>query len=190
MSYAEYEKEQKRTFLAEVDEGFVSMEQIDHLQYLVSGNPSVRRVLEIGFNAGNSAAAMLSARPDVDIVSFDIGSHEYVSQAKRLIDTMFPGRHKLIIGDSTYTVPRFHVPETEMFDIAFIDGGHHGEVPYLDIKNSCKLVRKGGMIVVDDMAYADVRLGLLKSADEGLIKPVGSGNENDADRDWAYCIRQ
>ena len=187
MSYAEYVEEQKRTFQAEIDEGYVTTEQIDHLQCLVSSNPSVKRILEIGFNGGNSAAAMLSARSDVELVSFDIGSHQYVAKAKRLIDAMFPGRHTLVMGDSTYTVPRFSCPETNMFDIAFVDGGHWGEVPYLDIKNCCKLVRQGGMIVVDDMSYPDVHAGFVRSVDEGLIKPAET--EHKADRDWVYCIR-
>lgn len=187
MSYAQYAEEQKHTFLAEINEGFVTAGQIEHLQYLVSVNPGVKRILEIGFNGGNSAAAMLSARPDVELVSFDIGSHNYVAKAKRLVDTMFPGRHKLVMGDSTQTLPRFNCPETDMFDIAFIDGGHWGEVPYLDIRNCCKMVRVGGMIVVDDMSYPDVRAGFVRSVDEGLIELVGT--EHDADRDWVYCVR-
>jgi hypothetical protein len=56
-------------------EGESSAAQHLFMQSLVGSHPEVRRVLEIGFHAGLSARAFLSARADVQMVSFDIGRH-------------------------------------------------------------------------------------------------------------------
>ena len=63
--------------------------------------------MEIGFGAGHSANAILKANPSLTLVSFDIGSNSYVSRAKNFIEQTDPGRHKLILGDSTKTVPQY-----------------------------------------------------------------------------------
>ena len=41
-----------------------------------------KRVIEIGFNAGHSAEVFLENNPELELVSFDLGSNKYVSIAK------------------------------------------------------------------------------------------------------------
>ena len=74
--------------------------------------------MEIGFNAGHSSELFLKYT-SAHVTSFDLGEHPYVSHAKEYIDA-YPGRHSLIIGDSTVTVPKC----IGKYDIIFIDGGH------------------------------------------------------------------
>ena len=45
--------------------------------------PEVINILEIGFNAGHSAATFLSASSKVKVTSFDIGIHDYLKIGKK-----------------------------------------------------------------------------------------------------------
>jgi predicted O-methyltransferase YrrM len=132
-------------------EGSSSPEQQDYLRRLVRQS-SARLVGEIGFNAGYSSLAFLSAGADVQVVSFDIGCHEVVGPAKEFVDAQYPGRHELIIGDSAQSVPEYRIqqPETS-FDIVFIDGGHEYEQARDDISNMKALSHPGTSVVIDDL---------------------------------------
>jgi predicted O-methyltransferase YrrM len=132
-------------------EGSSSPEQQDYLRRLVRRS-SARLVGEIGFNAGFSSLAFLSASADVQVVSFDIGCHDVVSPAKEFVDAQYPGRHELVIGDSALTVPRYREqhPAT-YFDIVFIDGGHEYEQARDDLSNMRALSHPGTSVVIDDL---------------------------------------
>ena len=83
------------------------------------------------------------------VTSFDLGEHPYVTHAKEYIDAYYPGRHSLILGDSTVTVPKC----IGKYDVIFIDGGHDYEVASADLQNAKKLARKN-TIVMDDTMYS------------------------------------
>jgi predicted O-methyltransferase YrrM len=132
-------------------EGSSSPEQQDYLRCLVRRS-GARLVGEIGFNAGFSSLAFLSASPDVGVVSFDIGHHEIVSHAKEFLDEHYPGRHELIIGDSELSVPRYGIEHPSVsFDIVFIDGGHDYRTVRADIANLKVLSHPGTGVVIDDL---------------------------------------
>jgi predicted O-methyltransferase YrrM len=135
-------------------EGFIRQDKADYLHKLVVSNPEIRIVLEIGFNAGHSSYVFLATRPDVQVVSFDLGEHGYVSAAKDFIDKKFPGRHELVLGDSTSILPRFRQSRPEAaFDLAFIDGGHDYAVACADLRNCQPLVVHDGLVVMDDLLW-------------------------------------
>jgi predicted O-methyltransferase YrrM len=104
--------------------------------------------MEIGFNAGHSSEALLKYDKNVHVVSFDIGTHSYVNQGKAYIDERYSGRHELIIGDSTLTVPTY---QGEPFDVIFIDGGHKYPIVQSDIFNSKRLSHPQTLLIVDDV---------------------------------------
>lgn len=132
--------------------------QMNRIQEIIRiHNPS--SIMEIGFNAGHSALLFLCCTsPSVHVVSFDLGYYGYVFAAKRFIDEYFPGRHTLITGDSTQTIPNYEehimyrdpVPPSE-FDLLFIDGGHDGDVPLNDCINSMRLASSKNVVMVDDI---------------------------------------
>lgn len=111
------------------------------------------KVMEIGFNAGHSAETILKNNPTLSLVSFDIGQHDYVSVAKTYIDSMYPSRHTLILGDSTKTLPEYISQNSKKFDVIFIDGGHDYAIADADLKNSMKLAHKDTVIIIDDTFY-------------------------------------
>ena len=122
--------------------------QIAFLKRMVS-SPSIKRVMEIGFNGGHSAELFLSSNPNVELVSFDIGHHDYLKHGKEFIDNKFPNRHTLIIGNSLQSVPEYSNTE-KPFDVIFIDGGHDYPIAYGDILNCKNLAHTDTIVIMDD----------------------------------------
>lgn len=125
-----------------------------HALYDLSKAP-VKTVMEIGFNAGHSSDTFLQ-HPDVQVTSFDLGSHPYVTVAKAWMDHHYPGRHRLVLGDSTITLPSIiesNPPTT--FDLIFIDGGHDEATVRSDLEQSLRLCHANTILVIDDVVYTD-----------------------------------
>lgn len=146
--------------------------QVERLRELVASvaAPGPKAIMEIGFNAGHSALLFLAITPpETKVVSFDLGEYAYVFAAKRYIDSVFPGRHTLVTGDSTFTIPnyeeqvahRMNNPNSappHRFDLIFIDGGHQDDIPLKDIMNSQRLARSPDTIVaIDDICRVPTR---------------------------------
>ena len=142
---------------------FQIVHQVTRLSELIR-NCAPKSIMEIGFNAGHSALLFLAITPpETKVVSFDLGEYAYVFAAKRYIDSVFPGRHTLVTGDSTITIPKYEEqvahrmknPETApplRFDFIFIDGGHQNDIPMKDILNSQRLAAGAHTLVaIDDI---------------------------------------
>ena len=72
----------------------------------LTNKPNIN-VMEIGFNAGHSAEVFLQNNKDLTLTSFDLGEYSYVKPAKEYIDSTYPNRHNLFIGDSRITIPTY-----------------------------------------------------------------------------------
>jgi predicted O-methyltransferase YrrM len=139
-------------------EGY-SQEVKQQVQDLINltNKPNIN-VMEIGFNAGHSAEVFLNNNKNLNLISFDLGEHNYVKTAKEYIDINYPNRHKLILGDSRITVPKYFNDNKEVkFDIIFIDGGHSYEIAKADVENCINLANKDSIIIVDDIYTPDWR---------------------------------
>ena len=117
----------------------------------------MKNVLEIGFNAGHSADTFLSSNLTINLVSFDLGEHDYVKLGKEYIDEKYPGRHELILGDSKVTIPEYisNNKLNKQFDLIFIDGGHKFEQAKRDILNCKKLAHSETIVIMDDTMNRD-----------------------------------
>lgn len=132
-------------------EGSADAAELEFLADLAM-RPGVKLIGEIGFNAGLSSYAFLESNPKAQVYSFDLGEYDYIKPAKAYIDVAFPGRHKLIIGDSLKTVPEFHRTNPELrFDLIFVDGGHDYEMAKADLLNMKMLATKDTLLVTDDL---------------------------------------
>jgi len=152
--------------------------EVDFLKKIVKSR-GVVNVMEIGFNAGHSAEIFLSSNTKCKLWSFDIGRWSYVNLGKEFIDENFPNRHRLILGNSLITIPKF---PTQKFDLIFIDGGHAYNVSKSDIENCKRLSHKETIIVMDDTMNnpewekswnKGVNKAWRESIDEGLIVQNG-----------------
>jgi predicted O-methyltransferase YrrM len=127
--------------------------QVDDLKKLVS-DPLIKKVLEIGFNAGHSAEIFLKTNPNIQLTSFDLNCQACVTFGKQFIDMTYPGRHTLISGDSTFKIPEFvRSHPNEKFDLIFIDGGYDYETAALDLYNCKKIANKSTIVAMDGVSY-------------------------------------
>jgi len=111
-------------------------------------------IMEIGFNAGHSAEIFLQNNKNLTLTSFDLGGHTYVSTAKEYIDSTYPNRHTLILGDSRETIPYYLKNNKDVkFDFIFIDGGHEYEIAKTDMENCFHLAHKDTIVALDDTMF-------------------------------------
>lgn len=127
-----------------------------------SGMQATKRICEIGFNAGHSTLLMLLGRDKskIDYTVFDIGEHGYTKPAAFYMETKFPHvNFEFIYGDSTVTMPQWineHKDLCGEFDVVHIDGGHSEHCISNDFSNSAKLVKKGGLVIIDDTNFPHI----------------------------------
>lgn len=132
-------------------EGYMRPGQAKWMQALLLEETSITRIAEIGFNEGHSSFTFLHTRPDISVLSFDLGDHSYVPKAAAFIKNEFPGRHSLILGDSQQTVPDYSLRNPgDRFDLLFIDGGHQFKNAREDIQNMRGLAARNHVVIVDD----------------------------------------
>jgi predicted O-methyltransferase YrrM len=131
--------------------GGSSAEEIQSLMD-IARESDARLIGEIGLNAGLSSHAFLNASPDTKVISFDHGDYTYCYEAKSIIDREYPGRHSLVIGDSTKTIPEFADKNYPMqFDLVFIDGGHAYRIAHADLMNMRRLSGPETIVIMDDL---------------------------------------
>lgn len=177
---------------ADQPEGSSVPEQVHYYFELLHKNPSIKNIIEIGFNLGISAAAFLAARPDTHVVSIDIGAHNYVLPAKRNIDKHFPGRHSLVVGDSTAALPFLQTFfGARPVDLFMIDGYHVEPVPRIDLSNALAWCGPETYIIVDDVCATYGEEGVNQAVRDNISAGTVSFIEHKsaADRGWVLLKR-
>lgn len=173
--------EKHSTLVLQATEGGTGHDEITFFLNLLQREPSIHTILEIGFNTGLSATAFLSARPDITVISVDIGSHDYVLTAKAWIDKEFPNRHMLLIGDSTTVLPNLMTQfPAYRPDLIFVDGGHDDPFPRIDIDNAIKLARPDTFIIVDDVVpwMKDILSAIQRCVDTHRLHCIEQGRSD------------
>ena len=106
-----------------------------------------RNILEIGFNSGLSAALFLTAHQSTHVTSIDIGSHPYVALCGKLLRQRFPGRFRLIVGDSAKALPT--LPSHVFAGLIHVDGSHDVEDARADLRHAHARLLGGGALLMD-----------------------------------------
>ncbi|HUD10915.1 MAG TPA: class I SAM-dependent methyltransferase [Candidatus Saccharimonadia bacterium] len=181
-----------------ITEGSASASEMRFLTEYIAERPKLLNICEIGFNAGLSASAFLSARENIRVVSFDIFDHDYAADAQKLVEATYPGRHTMVKGDSKVTVPVYQGGQMP-FDFVFVDGGHDLATAKADLINAARLSSVSTSVMIDDLtpwepwgigptaAWQElVRLGMIRQDglwSNGEVITTISGTRGD--RVWA-----
>jgi len=120
------------------------------------GKQAFENICEIGFNAGHSTMLLLLGRNNapLNFTIFDIGHHPYTKPSVEYIKSKFSYvNFEYIEGDSTITMPEWINNHKELmykYDVVHVDGGHSEHCISNDMKNADLLVKKNGIVIVDD----------------------------------------
>lgn len=120
------------------------------------GKQAVENICEIGFNAGHSTMLMLLGRSNtpLNFTIFDIGHHSYTKPSFDYIKSKFSHvNFEYVEGDSTIIMPEWINNNPELiykYDVVHVDGGHSEHCISNDMKNTDLLVKKNGIVIIDD----------------------------------------
>jgi hypothetical protein len=139
------------------------------------GQQAKTRICEIGFNAGHSAYLMLLGKGGgtLDFTVFDICEHSYTKPCLDYMKETFKDvKFDLIDGDSTKTMPAWisaHPESLESYDVVHVDGGHSEHCIASDLECAKKLVKRGGILIIDDtnMQVINQKVDALLKSNEG-----------------------
>ncbi|MFI4896963.1 MAG: class I SAM-dependent methyltransferase [Phycisphaerales bacterium JB059] len=138
-----------------------------------------QRTIETGFGLGLSALFMIegaieaahrAGRPaHARHTAIDPGQRDEFDSAGLLnIESAgASGRLELIEEDSLLALPRL-IDAGRRFDLAFIDGQHNFDATLIDAVYLLRLLRPGGLLVIDDQWLAPVR-----SATDFVVRNLG-----------------
>jgi len=135
-----------------------------------------KKVAEIGVNAGHSATLLhLSADPTATIVLFDLNEYKYTAPALEYLRTHFPQHAQVIFGDSRTTLVEWltaHPEEKGTFDLVHVDGGHELSCFTSDATHALRLVRVGGILIIDDTQIDYIWDWVKQGVKNGVIEIV------------------
>lgn len=113
-----------------------------------------KKIAEIGFNAGHSAAAMMAlSHEDTEFTFFDIGEHAYTRPCFAYLAQTLNRASSVVIGDSRIAIPDYiqkHPDCINSYDVVHVDGGHAESCFFSDMACALILAKKGGIIIIDD----------------------------------------
>ena len=112
------------------------------------------KICEIGFNAGHSAALFMLNAPRAEFMFFDIGEHKYTKPCYEFLLSKLPGiKSEILYGDSRVNLPVWmhsFPHQIGTYDVVHVDGGHSESCATSDLSSAIMLVKKGGIVIMDD----------------------------------------
>lgn len=173
-----------------INEGYSSEAQRLAFRDELMKLPQIKRIAEIGFNAGHSCELFLETCENAEVLSFDIDWHLYTRVGMEYMRNKFTDRFSFIIGDSRYTVPEYTRNHPgELFDLIFIDGNHSFDFIFSDIYNCRQLAHENTILWIDDYNAPDVKRAVALCKKRKLIGHIQSKTADDSDghRSWAIA---
>jgi predicted O-methyltransferase YrrM len=120
---------------------------------LISGDPSIRRSLEIGCANGLSSlhiCAALDGRDAFHTIIDPFQSTDWRGAGITNLKRAGLKNYELLEEFSEFCMPRLTAGQTGKFDLIFIDGWHTFDHTLLDCFYATRLLRVGGYLVIDD----------------------------------------
>ena len=113
-----------------------------------------KNILEIGFNAGHSAAIFLQSNPDVKLTCIDIGIHKYTIPCYEHLRKLFPSRIQLII-ESSINLTKLPLP-LRSFDGVHVDGNHEDPWYIYDTTSCLRFMTDSAQLIMDDSNHPPI----------------------------------
>lgn len=127
------------------------------------------KALEIGFNAGHSAAIMLSTQPGLVLHSIDISIHSYTDPCQLHLKSVYGDRFVFTSGDSKEVLLN---TQLESYDFIHVDGGHDIDTVRSDLNYILRRASIGTLLMVDDAYASSIANPLEVAIKNGLITPL------------------
>ena len=131
------------------------------LRTLVSEDPSIRLTLEIGCAFGLSTLHLclgLVGRPGARHTAIDpFQRTEWDAVGLTHVEAAGIDGFELIEERSEFALPRLVAEGEARFDLVFIDGWHTFDHTLVDAFYATRLLRVGGILVIDDVSFPAVR---------------------------------
>ena len=146
-----------------IAEGYMIEDQKNQFSECLRSYPNIRKIMEIGLNAGHSALHFFNTCPHIELfVSFDINHHDYTQHAINYLSLKYQDRFLFVEGDSTLTIPKFSKQYPyEAFDLIYVDGCHLFDYALADIINAKKLAHPNTILWIDDFHDGDVNRAVM-----------------------------
>jgi hypothetical protein len=106
-------------------------------------------ILEIGFNAGHSAAIFLENNKNVKLHCIDIGYHKYVNKCYNYLKEIYKDRITLTIMNSK-ELKNLGKQFYKSFDGVHIDGGHQDNLYIFDLLSCLRFLNDKALVIIDD----------------------------------------
>lgn len=128
-----------------------------------------KRGLEIGFDQGASALALLRGSPNATLESIDVYPCE--GGRARLARSEVADRHRFLQADSRIELPNRigFTAESFAYDMIYIDGDHLYDVAKADIENAARLLAPGGVMIIDDADPDHKHFGVYRAVSEFCV---------------------
>lgn len=114
-------------------------------------------VLEIGFNAGHSAAIFLHSNPYMTLTCVDIGFHKYTEVCYLHLKEIYGDRIQLIICDSKNMTHHLDERYYRKFDGVHVDGYHFNFHFVNDTMSVLKYLRDNALFIMDDVQDVSIQ---------------------------------
>jgi len=141
--------------------GEISSKEGAFLFNVIQLDPAIRRTLEVGCACGLSSlhiCAGILERQGASHTIVDPFQHsQWDGVGVRNLERAGIGFFDLIEEKSELALPRLLADNEGQFDFVFVDGWHTFDHTLLDCFYATRLLRVGGVLVIDDVAFASVR---------------------------------
>lgn len=117
-----------------------------------------KKCIEVGFAHGISSIYILQNK-DTTLISIDpFQKSDWDNEGLKFVKHLgYDKNHSLIEKKSHIALPELLIKNgEESFDFIFIDGDHKFDITLLDFYYSSLLVKKGGIIIIDDVLHHGV----------------------------------
>lgn len=133
---------------------------------------SANRIADIGFNAGHSTLLFALANPAAEITVFDLFTQLYAQPCLDYVRSVVPNTIESIVGNTMETLGPYADTHADTFDLVHVNGSFLIDKFTHDFAAALKMVKVGGIIIVDNMIINYISNHLNVHIAEGLVEEV------------------